>query len=167
MFHCVIRGPIPVFLIRSFSSPQFPHCFIKGLHFPHCVIKGQRVLNFPLRHQGPSIDFLIMSSKWRPLISHHIIKGPNSSLRYQGGPIIFVTSNFPSRTYVSDGYVRTRVPKKWSFGDKLNREKRGSFSEDKRKIGGHLVRTVKRRGSFSEDFSLKKKKRFILWGAQS
>ena len=37
-------------------------------------------------------------------------------------------------------------------------EKRGSFSEDKRKIGGHLVRTIKRRESFSEDFSLKKKR---------
>ena len=50
------------------------------------------------------------------------------------------------------------TPKVGSFGDKLNREKRGSFSEDKRKIGGHLVRTIKRRGSFSEDFSLKKKR---------
>ena len=40
-----------------------------------------------------------------------------------------------------------------SFGDRLNKEKRGSFSEDKRKIGGHLVRTIKRRGSFSEAFN--------------
>ena len=38
------------------------------------------------------------------------------------------------------------------------RKKRGSFSEDKRKIGGHLVRTIKKKGSFSEDFSLKKKR---------
>ena len=38
------------------------------------------------------------------------------------------------------------------------KKKRGSLSEDKRKIGGHLVRTIKRRGSFSEDFSLKKKR---------
>ena len=44
-----------------------------------------------------------------------------------------------------------------SFSDKLDKEKRGSFSEDKRKIGGHLVRTLKRRWSFSEDFSLKEK----------
>ena len=33
----------------------------------------------------------------------------------------------------------------------------GSFSEDKTKIGGHLVRIIKKKGSFSEDFSLKKK----------
>ena len=37
------------------------------------------------------------------------------------------------------------------------KEKRRSFSEDKRKIGGHL-RTIKKKGSFSDDFSLKKKK---------
>ena len=28
----------------------------------------------------------------------------------------------------------------------------------KEKSGGHLVRTIKRRGSFSEDFSLKKER---------
>ena len=39
------------------------------------------------------------------------------------------------------------------------RERRGSFSEDKRKKKrGHLVRTLQRRGSFNEDFSLKKKR---------
>ena len=41
MFHCVIRGQFLVFLIRSFSSPQFPHCFIECFQFPHCVIKEQ------------------------------------------------------------------------------------------------------------------------------
>ena len=70
MFYCVIRGPFPVFLIRSFSSPQFSHCFIEGFQFPHCVIKGQRALNCPLRHQGPQFP-------------HHVIKT--------------MTSNFPSR----------------------------------------------------------------------
>ena len=48
-------------------------------------------------------------------------------------------------------------PKVGSFGDRLNKEKKVSFSENKRKIGGHLVRTIKKKGSFSEDFSLKKK----------
>ena len=42
--------------------------------------------------------------------------------------------------------------------DRLNKEKRGSFNEDKRKIGSHLVRTIKKKGSFSEDFSFKKKR---------
>ena len=32
-----------------------------------------------------------------------------------------------------------------SFSDRLNKEKRGSFSEDKIKIGGHLVRTKKKK----------------------
>ena len=61
-------------------------------------------------------------------------------------------------TYGSDGDVRTRPPKHGSFGDRLNKEKRGSFSEDKRKIGGHLVRTIKKKGSFSEESSLEKKR---------
>ena len=67
----------------------------RGLRVCNFLIasEGQRILNFPLRHQGAP-NFL-MSSKWWPLISHHVIKGPNSSLRYQGAPI--VTSNFPSR----------------------------------------------------------------------
>ena len=52
-------------------APQFLHCFIKGFQLPHCIIKGQRALNFPLRHQGPTI----------------------SSSCHQNG----VTSNFPSR----------------------------------------------------------------------
>ena len=46
------------------------------------------------------------------------------------------------------------------MGSKIT--KRGSFSEDKRKIGVHLVRTIKKKGSFSEDFSLKKKKKGII-----
>ena len=51
-------------------------------------------------------------------------------------------------TYGSDGDVRTRPQKQGSFGDRLNKEKRGYFSEDKRKIGGHLVRTIKKEGVF-------------------
>ena len=50
------------------------------------------------------------------------------------------------------------TPKVRVFGDRLNKEKRWSFSEDKRKIGSHLIRTIKEKGSFSEDFSLKKKR---------
>ena len=49
---------------------------------------------------------------------------------------------------VSDGDVRTRPSKERSFGDRLNNEKRGSFTEDKRKIGGHLVRTITKKGVF-------------------
>ena len=53
MFHCVIRGPFPVFL-RSFSSPQFPHYFIEGFQFAHCDIKGQRTLKcFHCAINGP------------------------------------------------------------------------------------------------------------------
>ena len=38
---------------------------------------------------------------------------------------------------------------------RLNKEKRGVFQCGPRKIGGHLVRTIKKKGSFSENFSLK------------
>ena len=41
---------------------------------------------------------------------------------------------------------------------RLNKEKRGSFSEDKRKIGGSFGEDYKKEGFFSEDFSLKKKR---------
>ena len=59
-----------VFLIRSFSTPQFPHRCIRGFQFPHCVNKGQRALNFPLRHQGPPFP-------------HHVIKINNRDKRVQ------------------------------------------------------------------------------------
>ena len=171
MFHCVIRGPISRFphQVISFSSPQFPHFFIKSLqqwrtvamafkasrvgesptrkaelrkkmkenwgkwekiqeneeklrkcsYLAHPGVRGWLRPWFaipPLRHQrakGPKFsiaplkgpNFLIMSSKWWPLItssrvpihhcvikgpplwpliSHHVIKGSNLSLRHQG-----------------------------------------------------------------------------------
>ena len=64
-------------------------------------------------------------------------------------------------TYGSDGYVRTRPPKYRGLSVTDYTEKRGSLSEDRRKIGGHLARTIKKKGSFSEDFSLKKKRGVI------
>ena len=66
-----------------------------------------RVCNFfPLRHQrakglkfsiAPSRvpNFLIMSSKWWPLIFHHVIKGSQFIIVLSRDPI--VTSNFTSR----------------------------------------------------------------------
>ena len=87
MFHCVIRGP----------SFHFPHQVIKLPTVSPLLYQGFAI--FPLRHQrakGPKFSIApSRAPKWWPLISHHVIKGPNSSLRYQGAPI--VTSNFPSR----------------------------------------------------------------------
>ena len=69
-----------------------------------------------------------------------------------GGKVVFLRgvpwNPRGALTYGSDGDVRTRPQKQGSFGDRLNKEKRGSFSEDKRKIGGHLVRTIKKEGVF-------------------
>ena len=101
----------PVFLIRSFSCPQFPHCFIKGLQCPHCVIKGQRAINFPSRHQGPPIssschqnDDLYFPSRYQGVPIHHcVIKGPivtsNFPSRYQGVPFIIASSRGPHFHY--------------------------------------------------------------------
>ena len=49
----------PVFLIRSFSSPQFPHCFIRSFQFPHCIKreKGPKCSIAPSR----ASNFIIMS----------------------------------------------------------------------------------------------------------
>ena len=77
---------------KSFSpSPQCPHCFIKGFQFPHCI-KAPRIFHCAIK--GP--HFLIMSSKWWPLISHHVIKWSQFIIASSRGPHCeFVSWNFP------------------------------------------------------------------------
>ena len=104
IYHCITKcapphvplrqqGPNFTFFPRQviYPTPQFPRCFIKGFQFPHCVIKGPQISIAPSR----ASNFLIMSSKWWPLISHPVIKRFQFSLRHQGA--LIVTSNFPLR----------------------------------------------------------------------
>ena len=87
----------PVFLIRLFSSPQFPHCLMKGLQFPplrHQRAKDPRFSITPSR----APNFLFRSLKWWYQISHHVIKGSQFIIALSRGPSPpIATSNFPSR----------------------------------------------------------------------
>ena len=84
----------------SSSGHLAPHSFSKMLlyqGFPISLLRYQRVLKDLKLSTAPSRapNFLIMSSKWWPLISHHVIKGSQFIIASSKGPI--VTSNFPSR----------------------------------------------------------------------
>ena len=100
-----LRHQGPNFLIRSYSSPRFPQCFINGFQFLHSSSKGKgpkypiallrasnflikmMTSNFPSRYQGVPIHHCVIKGPplW-PLISHHIIKGSHLALHHQGGP---------------------------------------------------------------------------------
>ena len=85
------------------EGPNFP--FSPSGHLPPVSpnVALLRVSNFPIASsKGPKFsiapsrapNFLIMLSKWWPLISHHIIKGSQFIIGSSLGSI--VTSNFPS-----------------------------------------------------------------------
>ena len=71
MSHCAIQSPIFRFPNQVIYPSPVSLCFIKGFQFPHCIIKGPQIFQYAIKDP----NFLIMSSKWWPVISHHVIKG--------------------------------------------------------------------------------------------
>ena len=108
MFHCAIKGPFSCFPHQVIMPPphSFPLALLRISNFLIASWKGPKISIAPSR----APNFLIMSSKWWPFISHHVIKrsqfiiassrgpycvlqfpitlsrGPNLSLRHQRVP---------------------------------------------------------------------------------